>query len=63
MSNIVSNFLVLKFFNIRDGRIVSFMDVIRRVSYAKWLKMNTNGATSGYRGLTSCIDNFRGGQR
>jgi len=62
MSNIISNFFVLKIFNIqtREGRVVSFMDVIWQVSSTNWLKVNTDGVTKGYFGLIPCVSIFRG---
>jgi len=38
ISNIVFDFLVLKFLNIhtREGRVVSFMNIVWQVSYVNW---------------------------
>jgi len=57
-------FFVLKFFNIqiKEDRMVSFMDVIWQVSSANWLKVNIDGATKGCPSLASCIDTFKGSQ-
>jgi len=64
MSNTASDFLVLKIFNIqtREGRVVSFVDVIWQVSYANWLKMNIDGANRSCPGLASCVSIFKGSQ-
>jgi len=60
MSNIVSNILVLKFFNIQIGKdmVVSFMEVIWYVPSANWLKVNTNNVVKSCLGLASCIGSF-----
>jgi len=60
MSNIISDFLVLKFSNIqtKEGRVASFMDVINQVPSANWLKVNTNGATSDCPNLAFWVGHY-----
>jgi len=48
MSNTISDFLLLKIFNIQTK------DIIWQVLYVNWLKMNIDDATKG------CHDIFRG---
>jgi len=40
--------------------VISFTNIIWKVSFANWLKVNTDGATRGYPSLASCADIFRG---
>jgi len=62
MSNIVSNFLVLKIFNIqtRECRVISFMEVIWQVSSANWHKVNIDSTAKGCPCLASCVAIFKG---
>jgi len=57
MTNIVSDFLVLKFVNIqtREGRVVSSIDVICKVSFGNQVKVNIGGAARGCSSLASCV--------
>jgi len=42
------------------GRVVvSFIDVIWKVPFAHWVRVNTGGAARGCPTLTSCVGSFR----
>lgn len=62
MSNTISDFLVLKYFNIqtREGMAVSFIELIWQVPFTNWCKVNIDGATKDCFGLASCASIVRG---
>ena len=60
MSNIVSDFLCWNLSIFKLGRVVvSFIDVIWKVPFAHWVRVNTGGAARGCPTLTSCVGSFR----
>jgi len=65
MKNDILDFNVIKFFgiNIRTGKVLRLLPVKWEFPSPSWVKINIDGATREYYGLTTCGGIFRGSMR